>query len=147
MSPGRDSFDGGAELPNPVLLIPDELGNEVEASDVRAAAMVVSVPRLVVRRLVWAVAPVLARLADWMGRAAATAARKEAAAAYALVVTRYERKLLTKAKEVHKWRTAAEARQIELEAQSGMLVRLTARVAADTTAVRLVTAAATQQAG
>ncbi len=148
MSPGRDLSGDYREMPGPVLDIPDDDTPEpAEAADLRAAAAVVSIRWLVVRRLLWLVAPGLASAARLVGRTAAHAARQEAAARLALVVTRYERALLAKAKDVHRWKTLADARELELDAITGLNVRLVARVAAETTAIRAAEATLTQRAG
>lgn len=144
MSPGRDSFDGREELPEPTVSVPDvfDVSDPAEVQ-MREAAAVVSLRGLVLRRIRWSLAPILAAVARWMGQTAAYHVRREAAARYALTVARYERKLIEAAKAVHRWRTLAEARGLELDATAAMHVRLTARVQADTVAVRAAEVALT----
>lgn len=146
MSPGRDSFDGRQELPEPTVSVPDEFDlSSPQEQQLRAAAAVVSLRGLVLRRVRWSVAPVYTAVARWVGERAAYAVRQEAAARYALTVARYERRLTEAAKTVHRWKTLAEARELELDAITSMNVRLVARVQADTTAVRVAEAAITPQ--
>lgn len=144
MSPGRDSFAGRDELPEPTVSIPDEFDvSDPAEQQMREAAAVVSLPGLVARRVRWSLAPVWVAVARWIGNTAIHHARQEAAARYALTVARYERKLIEAAKAVHRWRTLAEARGLELDATAAMHVRLTARVQADTVAVRAAEVALT----
>jgi hypothetical protein len=144
MSPGRNNDDAPEVAPDPVVTVPDEL-DELIDTPTPAAAVVLSLPVLVVRRLRWALAPVWVRLARWVGEHAAYAARQETAARTLLLVTRYERRLRAQRLDTFRWKTRAEALQLEAEFLTKLHKRATARVDAETAVLRHAELAATQR--
>ena len=139
----RDTIRYGAPVvpPEPVVAIPDDadaLGMAADGamSERTAAAVTVSVPYLVWRRVRWLVAPVWAMLARWVGERAASAAREEADARLRLVVARYERQLWAARRDAAKWRAKAEAAEMEADAVTAMHARVSAMVDLDLLATR-----------
>ena len=143
MSPGRDGAPVVA--PEPVYAVPLDLDDTLD-TPTPAAAVVVSLPGLVFRRVAWGVAPVLAWLAAAVGQAAAAAARRETAAKTVLLVARYERRIRALKMSVHEWKTKAEALQLEAEFFAKLHGRMTAAVQAETVAYKAAEAATIQRA-
>lgn len=132
--------DGGAPsyrpTPEPVVTVPDEMADSVDETNLSAAAAVVSLKRLVARRVGWSVAWALAVVARWIGEGAAYAVRQEATARHAATVARYERKLMAARMTAHKWKTKCEAKETEAQALTDLHVRTTERIKAETLATR-----------
>jgi len=133
--------------PEPVTMPAGELDDEPEESNLAAAAAVVSLRGLVVRRAGWWLAAMLVPVARWVGQAAATAARREAIARHAVTVASYERKLSAERMKSYKWKTKCEALTAEVESMTQLHVRIVARVKAETVAIRAGEAMITQRAG
>lgn len=134
--------DAPEMAPAPVVFVPDfdDAPETVAEREQARAAAVVTVWRLVVRRAAWAVAPILAALARWLGDTAATAARREYAARLELVVVRYEARI-----RAEKMRTVAEteradALDLECQAMTLMYARLQSVLERDTAVNRIMEA-------
>lgn len=143
MSLEREGMRYGAPVvpPDPVISIPDEpdalgMADGGGMSERTAAAVTVSIPYLVWRRLRWLTAPLWAWLARRVGERAATVAREEANARLRLVVARYERRVWAAQRDAAKWKAKAEVAEMEAEAVTTMHARVNAMVDLDLLATR-----------